>query len=99
MVNCDSNGAGEGSRKTGSLEFVKSESTSVANLASVLAGGGGHDWAELLDGSWTHGLALGISALSSSQLGGWLIEVAFCSALPVLAKMNVRNDVVVLDHC
>jgi hypothetical protein len=35
----------------------------------------------------------------SSKLLGWLIEVALCSAVPVLAQMDVRNGVVVLDHC
>lgn len=99
VVHSDSNSAGEGGGDTGSLEFIESESTTIADLSSVLAGGRRNDWAKFLNWSWAHCLALGISALSSSQLGGWLIEVAFCSALPVFAEMYVRNDVVVLDHC
>lgn len=99
VVNGDSDGSSELWGDAGGLELVMGESTAVSLLAGVPTGARRHNWAELLDWSWEHGLSLGVSALSPSQLGGWLVEVSFGSALPMLAKMYVWDDVVVLDHC
>ena len=99
VIDSNSNSASKSGGEASGLELIEGESATIANLTSILAGGRGNNWAKFLNWSWAHCLALGISALSSSQLGGWLIEVAFCSALPVFAEMYVRNDVVVLDHC
>jgi len=99
VINGNANSAGELGGETSGLKLIESESTTVADLSSVPAGAGRHDWTQLLDWPWEHGLALGVSALSSSQLSGGLVEVSFCSALPVLAEMYVWDDVIVLDHC
>lgn len=40
VINGDTDSAGKSSGESSSLEFIKSKSTSVANLASISAGGG-----------------------------------------------------------
>ena len=53
----------------------------------------------MLDGTGEHFTAFLLSALHSSQLFSWLVEVDSDSSLPVFAEMYVWDDVVVLDHC
>ena len=99
VVHSDANGASESGAQTGSLDLGKRESAAVPDLASVAAGRGRHDGAQLLEGSGEQFLALGNSLLTADVLLGGLVEVHSDSGLPVLAEMYVWDDVVVLDHC
>jgi len=99
VVDSDSDSAGEAGAQTSGLEFDESEATAVSDLAGVPASARGNDRSEFLDGSGEHFAAFLLSALHSSQLLRWLVEVDSDSSLPVLAKMYVWDDVVVLDHC
>jgi hypothetical protein len=99
VINSDANSAGESCSQAGLVEFIKGEATSVSHLALVLLGGRGNHGAELLDRAGERLGRLCDSTLVSSKLLGWLVEVALCSAVPVLAQMDVWDCVVVLDHC
>jgi len=99
VIDRDSNGTGELGGELSLLEFSKGESTSVSDLTGVLTGLAGDNGAESLGRT---GVVLGsgsLSALSSSEFLGGLVEVSVGSSLPVLAEMDVGNRVVVLDHC
>ena len=98
VINGDSDGSCEGSGKTGVFEFSESEATAVANLASISACCLRDDWTKALNRSGEDAGSLGNSILVSSKLLSWLIEVGLGSSLPVLAKMDVDDHVVVLDH-
>lgn len=99
VINSDADGARERGGEASLLEFIKGEATSVSHLACVLLGGRGNHGAELLDRAGERVGRLCDSTLVSSKLLGWLVEVALCSAVPVLAQVDVRDCVVVLDHC
>jgi hypothetical protein len=99
VINSDADGARELGGEASLLDFIEGEAASVSDLAGVLPGSRGNHWAKLLNGAREGGGRLCDSTLVSSKLLGWLIEVALCSAVPVLAQMDVRNGVVVLDHC
>jgi len=99
VVDRDSDSAGEGGAQAGSLELGQSEATAVSDLAGVLARARGDHGSELLDGPREHFAAFLLSALQSSQLLRWLVEVHSDTPLPVFAEMYVWDDVVVLDHC
>ena len=78
---------------------AKQVSLLVQRLCGVPSGAAGHDGSELLDGPGEHFTAFLLSALQSSELLRWLVEVDSDARLPVLAEMYVWDDVVVLDHC
>jgi len=100
VVDADSDSSSEGGAKSSGSELEKREATAVSNLACVPAGLGGNDGSQLLDGSWEHLSGLVLSASVPTELGSWLVvmSVVLLSG-PVLAKMYVWDDVVVLDHC
>ena len=99
VVDGDTNGAAESGAELSGLDLGKSEATAVSDLTSVPACAGGDDGSQLLDGSGEHFAGFLLSALHSSQLLRWLVEVDSDTCLPVLAEMYVWDDVVVLDHC
>jgi len=99
VVDRDANSAGEGGAESSGLELSKGEATAVSDLTSIPARAGGDHGSQLLDGSGEHFAAFLLSALQSSQLLRWLVEVDSDTRLPVLAEMYVWDDVVVLDHC
>jgi len=100
VVNADSDSSSEGGAKSSGLELEKREATAVSNFACVPAGLGGNDGSQLLDGSWEHLSGLVLSASVPTELGSWLIVMSVVLlSRPVLAKMYVWDDVVVLDHC
>lgn len=99
VVNGDANGACEMSIQTCLLKFVKGEAAAVSHLACVLSCSGRNDRAEFLDRAREAVGRLCDSTLVSHKLLSWLIEVALGSAVPVLAQVDVRYGVVVLDHC
>jgi len=100
VVNADSDSSSEGGAKSGGFELEKREATAVSNFACVPAGLGGNDGSQLLDGSWEHLSGLVLSASVPTELGSWLIVMSVVLlSRPVLAKMYVWDDVVVLDHC
>jgi len=99
VINGDADGTGEGGGESSSLKFVQGEASAVSYLTSVLSGSGGDNRAERLSGSGEDTSSLCNSVLVSLGLLGGLVEVSLDSVLPVLAEMNVGNDVVVLDHC
>ena len=99
VVDGDSDGASKGSAETSGLELSKGETTAVSDLTSVPSGAAGHDGSEHLGRPGEHFTAFLLSALQSSELLRWLVEVDSDARLPVLAEMYVWDDVVVLDHC
>ena len=99
VVDRDADGASEGGAEAGGLELSQSEATAISDLASIPAGARGHNRSELLGGPGEHFTAFLLSALQSSELLRWLVEVDSDARLPVLAEMYVWDDVVVLDHC
>ena len=99
VVDSNSNGAGEAGTEASSLELSEGEAPAVSDLAGVPARAGRDDRSELLDGAGEHFAAFLLSALQSSELFSWLVEVDSDSSLPVLAQVYVWDDVVVLDHC
>jgi hypothetical protein len=99
VINGDTNRSGEGGGQTSTLQFLKGETTTVADFAGVLAGGLGNNRAERLNGSWEDAGSLGNSILVSLDLLGRLVEVSFGSSLPMFTKMYVDDHVVVFDHC
>ena len=99
MINRDTNRSSEGGGQTSTLQFLKGETTTVADFAGVLAGGLGNNRAERLNGSWEDAGSLGNSILVSLDLLGRLVEVSFGSSLPMFTKMYVDDHVVVFDHC
>jgi len=99
VVDGDSDGAGEGGGEASALKLSKGESAAKTNFASVAAGSRGNNRAQRLDGTGEHLRSLLITLNTTSVLLGGLIEVRRDAIDPVLAEMNVRNCVVVLDHC
>ena len=99
MVDSNTDSAGEGGAKAGGAELGQSEATAVSDLAGIPASARGDDGSELLDGPREHFAAFLLSALQSSQLLRWLVEVHSHTLLPVFAEMYVWDDVVVFDHC
>jgi len=103
VVNGDAHSSCESSAKFSSFQLSESESAAVPDLTSILASHRRDDRSELLNGSGEHFFSLPFSALMSSKLLCWLIEVSCDSVdttvLPVLAQMDVWDDVVVLGHC
>jgi len=97
-VDSDTNSTSEFGGETGSLKFLLSETTSISDLADVLAGGAVHNGSELLERARESSSGLSGTNLSSALLVCGLVEVSFDSSLPVLAKVNVWNNVVVFDH-
>jgi len=100
VVNADSDSSGEAGAKSGGFELEESETTAVSNFACIPTSLGGNDGSQLLDGSWEHPGGLVLSASVPTELGSWLIVMSVVLlSRPVLAKMYVWDDVVVLDHC
>jgi hypothetical protein len=99
VVDGNANGASESGGEASSLQFVERETAAIPDLASVASGGGGNNWTQVLDGAWEGAGCLCDSTLVSSELLSGLVEVALCSAVPVLAQVDVCDCVVVLDHC
>lgn len=79
VINGDSNGLGEGGGETGSLEFNESETSSVADLTGVLAGGLGNDRTESLGGSGEDASSFSNSILVSLDLLSRLVEMSLGS--------------------
>ena len=99
VINGDSDSLGKGGGELGTLEFSEGEAAAVAHLTGVLAGGLGDNRTECLGGSGEDAGSLSNSILVSLDLLCRLVEVSFSSALPVFAKMDVDDHVVVLNHC
>jgi hypothetical protein len=99
VINGDSNGSGESGGETGSLEFNESETSAVANLTGILTGGLGDDRTETLGGSGEDASSFSNSILVSLDLLSRLVEMSLGSHRPVLAEMDVDDNVVMLDHC
>ena len=53
---------------------------------------------ELVEGSRGDGCGFGPSGLKSSSFAAGLVEPGADVALPVLAEVHVREDIVMLDH-
>ncbi len=98
VINGDSNCSCEGSGKSGVFKFDESETTTIANLASISASSLGDDWTQAFGGSGEDTGSLGNSILVSLKLLSRLVEVGLGSSGPVLAKMDIDDHVVVLDH-
>lgn len=98
VINGNSDASGESSCQTGVFDFRKGEAATVANFTSILASGRRDDWTEALGWSGEDAGGLCNSILVSLDLLSWLIEVCFGSSLPVLAKVDIDDHVVVLDH-
>jgi hypothetical protein len=79
VINGDSNGSGEGGGEAGSLEFNESETSSVANLTGILAGGLGDDGTERLGGSGEDACSFSNSILVSLDLLSRLVEMSLGS--------------------
>ena len=99
MINGDADSASEISAQTSVLDFIEGESAAVSDLAGVATGGRRNNRAKCLGGARESAGGLCDSTLVSSKLLGGLIEVALCSAVPVLSEVDVCHGVVVLDHC
>lgn len=99
VVDGDANGASELGGDASLLEFSESEATTETDLAGVLAGSGRDDGTEVLNGTGELGGGLLLSLLASNALLGGLVEMSLDTLDPVLAKVNLRDSVVVLDHC
>ena len=99
VVDSDANSTGEAGAEASGLKLSKGETTAISDLTSVPARARGDNGSQLLDGPWEHFAAFLLSALHSSQLLRWLVEVDSDTLLPVLAEMYVWDDVIVLDHC
>jgi len=99
VINGDSDSLGKGGGELGTLEFSEGEAAAVAHLTGVLAGGLGDNWTECLGGSGEDAGSLSNSILVSLDLLSRLVEMSLGSHLPVLAEMDVDDNVVVLDHC
>jgi hypothetical protein len=99
VINGYADGACEISAQTSVLDFIEGEAAAVSDLAGVATGRRRNNWTKFLD--WARESAGGLcdSTLVSSKLLGGLIEVALCSAVPVLSEVDVCHGVVVLDHC
>jgi hypothetical protein len=98
VINGDSNASCESGGKTGVFDFSEGEASAVSHLASISASSLGDDGTQVLSGSGEDTGRLGNSILVSLELLGRLIEVSFGSSRPVLAKMDIDDHVVVLDH-
>jgi len=99
VINGDTNSAAEAGAEAAGADLVKSETTAVPNLASVLASARGHNRSQLLERPGEHSLALVLSLVPTNELLLGLIKMDPDSELPVFTEMNVRDDVVVLYHC
>lgn len=100
VVNRDSDLVGESGTEASHFQFREGEASAIADLTGVLTGLRGHNRAERFNGSGEHFGRLSLSKSVAFALQGCLIEVGVdeSSALPVLAKMYVRDLVVVLGH-
>ena len=99
VINCNSDSSSEISVEFGSFQFNKCESSSIANLSSILFGSLRNNRTKRFSGSREDTSCFSNSILVSLDLLCRLVEVSFSSALPVFAKMDVDDHVVVLNHC
>ena len=79
VINGDSDSSGPGGGEFGTLKFSEGETTSVADLSGVLAGGLGNDGTESLSGSGEDTGSLSNSILVSLDLLSRLVEVSLSS--------------------
>jgi len=98
VINGDSNCSCESRGKSGVSKFDESETTAVANFASISASSLGNNRTQVFSRSGEDTGSLGNSILVSLKLLSRLVEVSLGSSGPVLAKMDIDDHVVVLDH-
>lgn len=96
VVEGDTDGARVLLAETGSLDLLNGETTSGADLGVVSQGGASDSGAEGLDGAQAKLGSLGLTRSASPLLGTGLVEPDLDPTLPVLAKVVVVKDVVVL---
>lgn len=99
VVNGDTNSAGKGSREASRLELSKGETTAKTNLTGIAASAGRDNGTEGLDGTGEHLSGLLVTLHAARNFLAGLIEVSLDALDPVLAEMDFRDIVVVLDHC
>jgi len=99
VVNRDTDRSSEGNTELGSLDFFKGE-TSTSSLSLVMLLSAASDNGSQSINRSGEDLSSSFSSVSqSSGLSGGLVEPGLDSSLPMLSKMGVREDVVMLDHC
>jgi len=99
VINCNSDSSSEISVEVGSFKFNKSESSSIANLSSILFGSLRNNRTKRFSGSWEDTGCFSNSILVSLDLLSRLVEVSLGSLLPMFAQVDVDDHVIVLDHC
>lgn len=88
VINSNTDGSGKSSSETGSLNFLKGESSSELGLAGVLLSTGMNDRSQQTKGSGSDGGSLLCSLLGSDLLMSGLVEEAFDTPHPVLSEMR-----------
>jgi hypothetical protein len=89
-----------GGGHTSGLQLLQSEATAEAHFAGVFASSLRHNWSEGINWSWEHLGRLSLSDSVSLSFLRRLVEVGLdANSFPVLTKVDVHNDIVMLDHC
>jgi hypothetical protein len=88
VINSNTDGSGESSGETGSLNLLKSKSSSELGFRRVLLGASMYDRSQQTKGSGRNGSSLLSSLLGSDLLMSVLVEEAFNAAHPVLSEMR-----------
>lgn len=98
VINSDSDGSGELSAQSCSLDFGEGEALSESRSMVVSDGLASDSRSQPVERSRGDAGSSGPASLQSSALSSGLVEPDADVALPMLAEMDVGEDVVVLNH-
>ena len=98
VIDGDTDGSGELNSQSSSFDFIQGESSAESKSVIISDGCTVDGGSKIIQGSRSVGSSFGSSCLKSSFLSGSLVEPGSNVGLPVFSKVNVGEDVVVLDH-
>lgn len=97
-INSDTNGSGEGRGETDRFEFLERESLSDSGLTSISGSARSDNRSEAFKRTGGNLGSLGSTSFESRSLTTGLVVESLDPSLPMLSKMDVRQDIVVFNH-
>jgi hypothetical protein len=99
VVNADADGAGKISTETSDLKLGEGETTAKTDLTGVATSSRRDNGTEALNRAGEDTGSLVSASHGAGLFLSRLVKVSLDAVDPVFAQMDVRNIVVVLDHC
>jgi len=98
VINRDSYGSSEVNAQSSSFNLLESESSSISNSVIIPNSCASNNRSKAIERSWSNGSSSYSSGLKSSAFPSCLIEPNSHICLPMFSEMDIRDDVVVLNH-